>query len=280
MSIEGLVLDGKPQPGSYLCDATEGLRALPAESVDLVLSDPAYSSMEKHRAIGSTTRLKQSDSSSNEWFPVVPNEYFGPFFKECYRVLKMDRYIFIMCDDETSDVIKPQLVDAGFTWRKRLVWSKHTENPQPQTCSYCRTELACRACGTKHERHNQAIGMGYPFRTSYEFILFAQKGKRPAPTNRTVRDVFNDPMVRHPGAYPTQKPVSLLEKLIAQSTDEGNLVIDPFAGSGSTLEAAKNLGRLSIGFDVQQAAMDRQAGIHSPVIIPEEENLVFDLFGS
>lgn len=250
--------DGKPVPGSYLCDAMAGLRALPDRSVDTIITDPAYSSMEKHRAIGTTTRLKKSSKSSNEWFPVVPNEFFGPFFQECHRVMVQDSYLFVMCDDETSDVLKPLIVTAGFEWRKRLVWAKHTENPQPQVCGYCRNVVCCRTCGTEHKIPNQYMGMGYPFRAAYEFILFAQKGRRKAPDDRTIRDTFTDAAIRRPDAYPTEKPQSLLEKLVLQATDPGDLVLDPFAGSGTTLAAALALGRTAIGFDVQETAIDWQ----------------------
>jgi len=54
-------------------DAVDWLRSLPAESVDLAVTDPPYESLEKHRAIGTTTRLKHSKASSNDWFRVFPN---------------------------------------------------------------------------------------------------------------------------------------------------------------------------------------------------------------
>ena len=53
-------------------DAVSWLRGLPEESVDLLVTDPAYESLEKHRAVGTTTRLKHSKSSSNDWFRVFP----------------------------------------------------------------------------------------------------------------------------------------------------------------------------------------------------------------
>ncbi len=56
------------------------------------------------------------------------------------------------------------------------------------------------------------------------------------------------------GGYPTEKPVSLMEALIANSSDEGNVVMDMFAGSGSTLQAALNLNRYAIGADVSEKA--------------------------
>jgi site-specific DNA-methyltransferase (adenine-specific) len=57
-------------------DAVAWLRDLPSESVDLVVTDPAYESLEKHRAIGTTTRLKHSKASSNDWFTIFPNNRF------------------------------------------------------------------------------------------------------------------------------------------------------------------------------------------------------------
>ena len=61
-----------PQPSQYVvqADAIEFLRELPDASVDLLLMDPAYESLEKHRKRGTTTRLKQSKASSNEWFEI------------------------------------------------------------------------------------------------------------------------------------------------------------------------------------------------------------------
>jgi hypothetical protein len=83
-------------------DAVAWLQNQPAESVDLLITDPAYESLEKHRAIGTTTRLKHSKSSSNDWFKIFPNARF----REVYRVLKGDthfhRCIDIFCVGEDS----------------------------------------------------------------------------------------------------------------------------------------------------------------------------------
>ena len=79
-------------------DAVNWLRELPAESVDLVVTDPAYESLEKHRAVGTTTRLKHSKASSNDWFRVFPNSRFGELFAEVFRVLKPDTHFYLFCD--------------------------------------------------------------------------------------------------------------------------------------------------------------------------------------
>ena len=79
-------------------DAVTFLRTLPSESADVVVTDPAYESLEKHRAVGTTTRLKVSAGSSNPWFSVFPNARFGELFAEVFRVLKRDTHFYLMCD--------------------------------------------------------------------------------------------------------------------------------------------------------------------------------------
>ena len=156
-------------------DAVNWLRELPTESVDLVVTDPAYESLEKHRAVGTTTRLKHSKSSSNDWFRVFPNERFGELFAEVFRVLKPDTHFYLFCDAETMFIAKPEAERAGFKFWKPLVWDKKT------------------------------IGMGYHYRARYEFILFFEKGKRRL-KDLGVADIITEPRI-HRG-YPAEKPVS------------------------------------------------------------------------
>jgi len=234
-----------------LTDAMAGLRELDAESISLIVTDPPYSSLEKWRNMGTTTRLAKSKQSSNEWFPTVPNSYFGPFFAECYRVLARDSHMYVMCDEETADALKPMIRDAGFGLRKSVIWHK-VGKIEPVTCPRCGTLVT--------ERHAPgAPGMGYPYRSSYEFVLLAEKGKRSPPEDKSVRnfqDVVDVQWIKGGDAYPTEKPVRLNEILIAQSSLPGDLVVDPFSGSGSCGEAAFNLGRSFLGFDVKQEALD------------------------
>ncbi len=232
-----------------LIGALEGLRELPDKSVDLGFTDPAYNTLEKHRETGTTTRLKNSKSSSNEWFPTVDFDYLTEVFKEYYRVLKKPAHLYVMCDEETGDNLKPILREIGFAQRKSLIWSKVGKHE----------DVHCPNCGTfVTKKHRPGTpGMSYPWRSSYEMILFFEKGKRRAPEDRSQRNVQPYPWIKSKGAYPTEKPVGLIEKIIAQSSDEGDLVVDAFAGSGSTGEAAFNLGRNFLGFDVEQKALDR-----------------------
>jgi len=149
-------------------DAIEWLCALPSGSVDCVITDPAYESLEKHRAKGTTTRLKVSDGSSNQWFPIFPNERFPTLMAAVYRVLKRDSHFYMMCDQETAFFAKPLAEAAGFTFWKPLVWDKCT------------------------------IGMGYHYRARYEFVMFFEKGKRRL-RDLGVADVLSIPRVRSAG---------------------------------------------------------------------------------
>jgi len=105
-------------------DAVAWLRTIPNSSVDLVVTDPPYESLEKHRAIGTTTRLKHSKASSNDWFSIFPNSRFPELFAEIYRVLKKDTHFYLFCDPETMFVAKPIAEKAGFKFWKPLIWDK------------------------------------------------------------------------------------------------------------------------------------------------------------
>src|SRR4051795_687418 len=85
-------------------DAVRWLRDQPSESIDLLITDPAYESLEKHRAVGTTTRLTHSKASSNDWFKIFPNERFGELFEAAYRVLRDDTHFYLFCDAETMFV--------------------------------------------------------------------------------------------------------------------------------------------------------------------------------
>jgi site-specific DNA-methyltransferase (adenine-specific) len=202
-------------------DAVAWLETLPTESVDLVITDPPYESLEKHRAIGTTTRLKHSKSSSNDWFTIFPNSRFPELFAAVYRVLKRDSHFYLFVDQETMFIAKPLAEAAGFKFWKPLVWEK------------------------------QKIGMGYHYRSRYELILFFEKGKRKL-NDLGVADVISAPRISR--GYPAEKPVSVSEVLIRQSTASGAVVVDPFMGSGSAGVAALRLGRRFFGTDISSVA--------------------------
>ena len=203
-------------------DAIDWLKTLDSSSVDLVITDPPYESLEKHRKIGTTTRLKQSKSSSNQWFEIFPNQRFEELLIEIYRVLKKDSHFYLFCDQETMFVIKPIAEKIGFKFWKPIVWDK------------------------------VAIGMGYHYRARYEFILFFEKGKRKL-NNLSIPDILVEKRIVR--GYPTEKPVNLAKVLIEQSTRENEIIIDPFCGAGFVGVAAKLLNHKFYGNDINLEAI-------------------------
>jgi site-specific DNA-methyltransferase (adenine-specific) len=215
----------RPAARSYALgstDAVEWLGGFASGSVDLAITDPAYESLEKHRAIGTTTRLKHSKASSNDWFQIFPNTRFPELFSELHRVLRKDSHLYLFCDAETMFVAKPIAESAGFKFWKPIVWDK------------------------------LFLGMGYHYRSRYELILFFEKGKRKL-NDLSIPDVLTQKRIR--GGYPAEKPSAISEILIRQSSEPGELVIDPFMGSGSVGVAAIGLERSFMGTDICAEAL-------------------------
>ncbi len=203
-------------------DAIGWLSGLPDRSIDLLITDPPYESLEKHRSVGTTTRLRHSKASSNDWFQIFPNSRFGELFPQIWRVLKPNTHFYLFCDAETMFVVKPAAESVGFKFWKPLVWNK------------------------------VAMGMGYHYRAKYEFILFFEKGKRRL-NDLAITDILEVPRIR--GGYPAEKPVSLIQTLVAQSSNCGSIVGDPFMGVASVGVAALKLKRRFWGNDLSPAAV-------------------------
>ncbi len=204
-------------------DAITWLKTIESNSVDLVVTDPPYESLEKHRKIGTTTRLKNSKSSSNQWFEIFPNKRFEELISEIYRIMKKNSHFYLFCDQETMFVIKPIAESQGFKFWKPIVWDK------------------------------VSIGMGYHYRARYEFILFFEKGKRKL-NNLSIPDILVEKRVWK--GYPTEKPVNLAKILIEQSSNEHDVVIDPFCGSGFVGQASELLNRNFRGNDLNIEAVE------------------------
>jgi len=144
---------------------------------------------------------------------------------ELYRVLRDDRHAYVICDERTQPVFAAAARGAGFRLAKTLIWNKETPGPG-----------------------------GGAYRSQHEVILFLTKGTRSG-NRRDLGDVLSFPRVMGRGHYPTEKPVGLLKTLISQSSRPGELVCDPFCGSGSTGRAARELGRRALLCDLDAATV-------------------------
>jgi site-specific DNA-methyltransferase (adenine-specific) len=97
----------------------------------------------------------------------------------------------------------------------------------------------------------QHFGMGIVFRNQHEFIVHATAGNPCEPQRRDVGNVLRFPAVRD-GEHPTEKPEPLLRTLLSVVCPPFGLVLDPFAGSGTTLTAARSIDRPAVGIDADE----------------------------
>jgi site-specific DNA-methyltransferase (adenine-specific) len=236
-------------------DAFALLAQLPDESVDLVVTDPPYQSLELHRSRGTTTRL------TTDWFSTIPDEKLPELLAQVARVLRPDRHFYLFCDEVTADVIKRQQniggermsnggrrCASGLIYWKELIWAKTTLD------------------GAKIRG-----GTGYHFRASCERILFFEKGKR-ALSDLGIPDVLLAP--RPQVAGPAVKPSAIVRTLISQSTREGELVVDPFCGSGVVGVEARGLNRRFLLGDIDLAYLDPALADAAPPGLPRSPALL------
>lgn len=192
-------------------DCLERMKEIPDGSVDLVLTDPPYGmSFQSHRRKDLYSKIDNDDDL----------DWLGRFFDECNRVLKNDTAIYAFCSWHNVDVFKREF-EKRFKLKNILVWVKNNHGSGDLKGSYA-------------PRH--------------EFILYGHKGRRILEEKRYDDVLFFDKTGNH--HHPTEKPVDLLELLVKNSSLEGEAVLDPFMGSGSTGVACVNTGRDFIGIEL------------------------------
>lgn len=188
----------------YEGSCRDQLPALPSESFDLLLTDPPY-------GIGANSFGSQAAVAHNYLDGEVEALSLYEFLaEESYRLCKSEAHAYVFCAPQLYQRISLLFSLAGWAvWPRPLIWSKRNGMlPRPQ--------------------HGP--------RYTYEMLLFASKGdKRTLCIKPDVLD-FSQVQDQLHGA---EKPVDLLRDLISRSCEPGSRILDPFAGSGSTLEAAE-----------------------------------------
>ena len=218
------------------------LRKLEPKSVDMIFADPPYFLSSGGVSCHSG---KQVSVNKAEWDKSITIEekikFNRKWIRLCRELLKDDGTIWISGTFHNIYIIGMALELEGFSIINNITWQK--PNPTPN--------LACRC-----------------FTNSTETILWARKqlttkkkGKhtfnyslmKEINGNKQMKDVWLIPLVtkaeKKYGKHPTQKPLALLERIILASTNEGNLVLDPFNGSGTTGLACVKLNRRYIGIE-------------------------------
>ena len=190
----------------------------------LVITDPPYRSLDIDVIRGTTTRLvggrngrggERIGSVNRGWFPTLGDEEITVSLAALRDLLIPTGALYVFCDVKTGLRILPGLNPANV-----LIWDKIH------------------------------IGMGYNWRRTHEWVGYFPKPDHQL-RSATLGDIIRCPSVDNK-QHPTEKPLSVLYPLIVNSSDVGQLILDPFAGSGSILRAAKDLGRKAVGIEYEE----------------------------
>lgn len=251
-------------------------RTLPGESVDLVYVDPPFFTQKNHSLTtrDRTTKFEFSDewSSRTEYL-----EFLRLRLREFRRILKATGSIFFHCDTNASHHIRC-LLDEVFgetMFRSEIIWHYRRWSNSQRTPLASHQTLFFYSKTDAYQYHQ--LFDDYSPSTNVDQILQRRRrdehGKSVYARNDDgqvvndghkngvpISDVWDipylNPKAKERVGYPTQKPILLLERIISLVTLPGNVVLDPFAGSGTTLVAAQLLGRDAFGVDVSPEAVE------------------------
>jgi len=228
-----------------LGDCLEGLKKLPDESIDMILSDPPFrisqqikigrSSNTKYKAnkdidlyFGSWDDQWESDEEYIEWCKV--------WLRECVRVLKPYRHLLFFFDKKKVTSVWDFLESIGMKGRSPLFWLKVNPVPRGRKVDFMKSLEEClwfTKTAVKQKYFNWQLGQ------HLDYV------KAPIPGHTSKED---GPIRLHP----CQKPVKVAKVWISYLSNPGDIVLDPFTGSGSFCLAAAILGRKYIGFEINK----------------------------
>jgi site-specific DNA-methyltransferase (adenine-specific) len=212
-------------------DCLEVMKEIPDKTVDLVLTDPPY-------CIGTT-----SNGSRASW---LDNNLIRPFFEiwfdEIKRLLTDDGEFYICTDWRSYPFIYP-IVTTKLTVKNCIVWDY------------------------------EWIKAGSHYRFSHEFIIYGLREKGKRKFSASERDVWRISPINFTSKdkhHQAEKPIPLMAKAITNSTKEGDIVLDPFLGSGTTAVACLELNRHFIGIELSseycEIAKNRISKVQSQLV--------------
>ena len=208
----------------YLGDCLELMKEIPDNSIDLIATDPPYK-LTPRGSSGTMSGYWTEDRVRKGYVFTHNNIDIKDYIGEFYRILKADSHCYIMCNNVNLPHFFDVISKSDFHFVKLLVWDKQT-----------------KICGRYY--------MG-----QIEHIFLLRKGKDKPINDCGTSDLLSYPNRRDKGIdgkniHDSQKPTSLFQCLIENSTDIGQLVFDPFMGSGTTALAAIESNRHFIGCEL------------------------------
>lgn len=213
-------------PDLWNGNAVELLKTIQSETIDLIVTDPPYKIITGGDSNGKNSiRPKGILSGNRELMKFIPK--FSEWLPECYRVLKNGTHAYFMINSTNLTEMLVEVENAGFKVHNILIWKKNNCTPSQFYMKNC------------------------------EYIIFCRKGKAKYINNmggsKTVHD-FNNIIGNK--VHPTEKPVELMSVYIENSSNENDLVLDPFMGAGSTGVACLKLNRKFIGIEIDTNYFD------------------------
>lgn len=230
----------------YHADALDVMAGLEDGSVRAVVTDPPYNVSEKNGRDATTAgRLKRKDGTARKvwrdfgewdrgWDP-------APFIEQSVRVLADGGSLLSFISEYTL----PPFLLSGLNHRGLIYWRK--SNPTPAF-----RQLYVRAVEMIVWQVKTDAARSQPW-------TWNATGYRPNVYEGPVLAGFSVVNGAEPRVHPTQKPLWLMRSLLTVHTSPGDLILDPFMGSGTTLHAAKSMGRPSIGVDSDEQHCERAA---------------------
>ena len=212
----------------YCNDYKEILKQLPNDYVDLIITDPPYKTTK--RGISEKTNtggLVRSELGKQGKIFKYNDVKISEFIPELYRVLKDGGHCYIMTNHVNLIEMLNIATECGFHFIKSLIWDK----------------------GNKI--------MGQCYMSQFEYILFFRKGKHKKINNCGTSDILSIPNKKTKdengkNLHDTEKPIELAKILIENSSNEGDLVLDPFVGVGFVPMACKMLNRRFGGTEIDE----------------------------
>lgn len=274
-------------------DCQDKLMELKNECVDLVYFDPPFFTQKTHslktRDNAKTYKFEDRYNSLNEYLELIENVLI-----QSKRVLKDTGSVFLHCDKTASHNIRI-ILDKVFgrdNFQSEIVWSyKRWSNSKKGLLNS--HQIIFFYSKTKEFKFN-TIYTDYSATTNIDQILQERerdengksvykkdengnvvigKEKKGVPLSDVWDIPYLNPKAKERTGYPTQKPVLLLNQIISIVTDEGDIVLDPFCGSGTTCVSAKHLKRNYIGIDKSMDAVNLAELRLNEMIITESELL-------
>jgi len=225
-------------------ECIEQMKKIPSRSIDMIFADPPYNLQLQ----GELNRPDNSkvDAVDDDWDKFASFAEYDKFCKEwlieARRILKDDGTIWVIGSYHNVFRLGTIIQDLGFWILNDIVWNK--TNPMPNF----RGRRFCNA-------HETLIWASKSEKSKYRFNYDAMKAMN---EDKQMRSDWNLPLCTGPErlkddegkkAHPTQKPESLLYRVILSSTDVDDVILDPFFGTGTTGAVAKKLGRKYIGIE-------------------------------